>query len=92
VTQPAIHLDVLKINEMVRVSPNYENKGAAMGVCGLFSTQTEQRHQLLCGTLQNPVFWKISHKRKVNEEIHKNIILLVTDILTFRLKIWYKLM
>jgi hypothetical protein len=60
-THPANHLqDVLKINKIVRVSANNENKGAAME--SVQFAQHTNRHQLLCGTWQNPVFWKIYTK------------------------------
>jgi len=56
VTHPANHLqNVLKINKIVPVSPNNENRSAAMGSV-LFA---QHINRAAAWHWQNPVFWKI---------------------------------
>jgi hypothetical protein len=93
VTHPANHLqDVLKINEMVRVSPNDENKGAAMGSVQFAQHTNRAKTLAAVWHLAKPRVLENIHKRKINKQIHKNPILLLTDIVTFLLKICHKLM
>jgi len=93
VTHPANHLqDVLEINKMVRVSPNNENKGALMGRAQFAQHTNRAKTSAAVWHLAKPRVLENIHKIKINKEIHKNLILLLTDILTFRLRICYKLM
>jgi len=83
---------VLKINEMVRVSPNNENNDAAVGSVQFAQHTNRAKTSAVVWLLANPLVLENIHKRKINEKIHKNLVLLLTDILTFRLKICYKRM
>jgi hypothetical protein len=82
VTHPANHLkNVLKINKMVRVSPNNGNKGAAMGSVQFVQRTNRAKTSAAVWHLAKPRVLENIHKRKINKEIQKNLILLLTDIL-----------
>ena len=86
-THPANHLqDVIKINEMARVSPNNENKGAGMGSAQFAERTNRANTSAAVWHLAKPRVLGNIHKRKINKEIHKNVILLLTNMLTFRSK------
>jgi len=83
VTHPANHLqNVLKINKMVRVSPNNENKGAAMG--NVLFAQHINRAQTSAAVwhLAKPRVLENITQRKINRYTKIYVILLLTDILT----------
>jgi hypothetical protein len=93
ITHPVNHLqDVFKINEIVRVSPNNENNDAAMGSVQFAQYTNRAKTSVAVWLLAKPRVLENIHTRKINEEIHKNLILLLTDIVTVRLKICNKLM
>jgi hypothetical protein len=77
---------------MVGVSPNNENEGAAMGSVQFAEHTNRAKTSAAVWHLAKPRVLENITQRKLNKEIHKNLILLLTDVLTFRFTVCYKLM
>ena len=75
---------------MVRVSPNNENNGAAMGSVLFAQHMNRAKTSAAAWHLAKRRVLENITQRKINKEVHKNLILLLTDILTFPFKICYK--
>jgi hypothetical protein len=74
VKHPANHLQsVLKNNKMVRVSPNYEDNGAAKGSAQFAEHTNRAKTSAAVWHLAKPrVFGKISHKEKLMKRYTKS--------------------